>query len=765
MSPLDGSRVLKESSVPENKLNIVGSIINLATAAAKKIVNVATLKANLESRDTRDLANNQMFNCKVATTANINLLATFTTIDGVPLVNGDLVLVHKQDDPFQNKVAIWNSGTQLLTTAPTYTDKYNAVQSMNGTHVWINQGTFRNTLFTLWSNVESPVINVTPIYFREAKKYNAFGGIKLTQDTFEIKKHPTLGSAIVVSSLGLGLNESLLPGAGSISENSVLAPYITNFAETGGVSSLDNVALTKQITLEVDYLRHDATILIEPPTELEELAFEQPTNLVINRPLGTVVFDLVKRLGIPTGDYTTHIILKNGLIAAYDETNPPTSYANQFYAFTHEIQPSLPFVVNSVSYTPLSPMESQQIQVTVNLYTNAGITTNYEIINFGGAFSFDGYVGSQAADGTLVFLATPLGLGGAAKTLSFQVRSTPYVTPTSSTSIAIGALPFVIISTTVNTVDWKAGETRQVDLVLFTHPNITANYVITGLGSGFTFAGYVGGQTADGTLSFNVTANVGGANRTLSFGVQSGPYNVSNPYTNIFYIYRNLVDHVLVNGNGYLFRTNLPEPNLLSYTGWGSQDALLRQPRTVWIGDSAAKMFVESGYVIPQPNNQKPIEMLVTLANISSYSFTHPSPGGTFYPGWEANSYYDFIIGLSTRSIGIDANYLTSDFQYYVRFSNPDPINNPTTLTAQFFDQGGAVGATWNANGSEIRFLVTATTVAITDNAGNPIGGVSRVSSQVPVAGMHFALGVINETALDKSLVDMIQARIRGEWV
>jgi hypothetical protein len=754
MPLLDGSRGLKESSVPENKLNILGSLINLATAAAQKIVNVATLKAQLAIRDIRDLANTKTFKCKVATVVHLDLANTYSTIDGITLSNGDLVLVHLQNDPKDNMIARWSSATLLLTIADSYLDKYNETQSINGTHAWVEQGTWANTLFTLWANIDKPLLGITPVYFFEPKRYTASNGVQLIQNNFSFKAHP-LEDALLVSSLGVRIDKSKLPGAGSISAESIIPPYITLVNATGEDTSIDNVALTKTFTVTLNYIRHDATVQIEPPTEDDELAFEQPINIVINRPTGTVVFDLVKKLGIPTGNYETRIVIRNGLTTAFNETaTPPFSYTS-YYPFTHQIQASLPFVINSVSVTTAGWLQGETRQVSVSLYTNVDITELYELLNFGADFEVVGaFITNNPASGSLVFDVRPIGTfaSSANRTLSFGVRSFPYVAnnPYSNT-VLINRLPFEHTGVSIDTTDWIVGQTRTVSVTLYTNGAITDNYTVIDLGADFTFGTYID-QSADGTLQFTVTPTTRGA-KTLTFRVQSGIYATTIPYTNSsIFVYEGLASNELVTAGGYAERLFL-----------GADNTRLLQSTT---------SALHVNLFIPQYSTRTAKGLrLNTITN--NYASIQISDTVVDQIQQSVQSYYDYWIGLVALQ-GPTTQWKTPvtwqnpyELTHWVRITNNTTASDTSYLAAQFFDTNGAVGGTFNIKGQTIRMVVNDTTVSLKDSSGNDIGGVPRVSTVLPSSTNYFVVsGKTNQGSdvSNYSLLDITEIRLNGEW-
>lgn len=94
--------------------------------------------------------------CRVATTANINL-SGLQTIDGLPLVEGDRVLVKNQADPKAN--GIYNVAAGAWTRAIDFNGRYDVVQ---GTQVLVVAGTVAAGM-TWEVTTASPVIGATAI--------------------------------------------------------------------------------------------------------------------------------------------------------------------------------------------------------------------------------------------------------------------------------------------------------------------------------------------------------------------------------------------------------------------------------------------------------------------------------------------------------------------------------------------------------------------------------------------------------------------------
>lgn len=536
--------------------------------------------------------------------------------------------------------------------------------------------------------------------------------------------------------------------------------YMQDVSATGADTSLDNVALTKTFTFTTnENLSHLAVVEIVAYDPPEQPCFEQPSNVVIDRPNNIVTFDLVKILGIPVDTYTTYIILKNpGNAAAYNEIGtPPFSY-EQFYPFTHEIQPSLPFVINSVTVNTTDWLQSETRSVSVALYTNIGITELYELLDFGTNFEVVGaIVTNNPAGGSLVFNVRPIGifLTSNTRTLAFRVRSMPYVTDLHSQNITINPLPFTYGSVTVNTTDWKAGETRTVTITgIYTHPDITEDYTLVDLGSDFIFVSYID-QTPNGIFEFSVQALAGGSNKTLTFKVASGTYETSNTYSNTFYVFADIINKILAQTDG----------DFTNRSGLGVANSQLQQS-TIYQNQASpfVPILAESTRNLINPASATANEMIVNIGNI----FNATGSGDR----------YDWWIGLSTKAKngGMYAEFNVEPLvpsgeplhlNYWIRFTNPDPEADASYLTAQFYDTTGAIGATWNAVSSTIKFVITGTQVAITDEAGTTIGGVPRVSSIAPPANLHMAIScrVLNQNPnWNVSLLLINQITLKGEW-
>jgi hypothetical protein len=108
---VDGSRAFTGNIDAGSHLVVnVTDPVNAQDAATKAYVDL--MAAGLRPHGT----------CEVATTANLDLTQTVTSIDNYTLQDGDRVLVWKQTDAKENGIYTWASGTSLLTRAQDFDD-------------------------------------------------------------------------------------------------------------------------------------------------------------------------------------------------------------------------------------------------------------------------------------------------------------------------------------------------------------------------------------------------------------------------------------------------------------------------------------------------------------------------------------------------------------------------------------------------------------------------------------------------------------------
>lgn len=89
--------------------NSVSKIINLPNGTSSgDAVNLSQLQSAIEGLSWKD-------STRVTSTANINLAAPGTTIDGITMTSGDRVLVKDQTLQLQNGIYIWNGSAVTMT--------------------------------------------------------------------------------------------------------------------------------------------------------------------------------------------------------------------------------------------------------------------------------------------------------------------------------------------------------------------------------------------------------------------------------------------------------------------------------------------------------------------------------------------------------------------------------------------------------------------------------------------------------------------------
>lgn len=105
---------------------------------------------------------------RAASTANINLAAPGTTIDGVTMVANDRFLAKNQTTTTENGIYIWNGAAVAATRAP----DMNLSAEFNSATVPVVSGT-TNAGTTWRQTAASPVVGTTPIVF---SSFNAGAG-------------------------------------------------------------------------------------------------------------------------------------------------------------------------------------------------------------------------------------------------------------------------------------------------------------------------------------------------------------------------------------------------------------------------------------------------------------------------------------------------------------------------------------------------------------------------------------------------------------
>jgi len=100
------------------------------------------------------LSRAQITNVSCASTENIDLLSTVTTIDSYDLINASLVLLKNQTDPTENGVYIWSSTSQTLYKQSSFNTKVYVTNGTQSDTEWIQLDTDPQNLnavnYTLW---------------------------------------------------------------------------------------------------------------------------------------------------------------------------------------------------------------------------------------------------------------------------------------------------------------------------------------------------------------------------------------------------------------------------------------------------------------------------------------------------------------------------------------------------------------------------------------------------------------------------------------
>jgi len=155
-----------------------------------------------------DLVNNMGFKLvRVASTANVNIATTGNgaTMDGVPLVTGNRVLLKDQTDQTQN--GIYTVGASSLTRA---TDADTAAKLPPGTIVVVDQGTANADKMWMFITNAGYTMGTSNLVFtpygNAPNPYTAGNGINITGNTVSA----VAGAGITVTSGGIAIDPSVV---------------------------------------------------------------------------------------------------------------------------------------------------------------------------------------------------------------------------------------------------------------------------------------------------------------------------------------------------------------------------------------------------------------------------------------------------------------------------------------------------------------------------------------------------------------------------
>jgi hypothetical protein len=134
-----------------------GRIINLPNGVnPQDAITLSQAQAMVEGLNWKD-------DCRVATTANINLSSPGATIDGIAMAANDRVLVKDQTTTTQNGIYIWNGAAVAMTRAL----DASTFDELEGAKIRVTEGTVNNN--TDWNQTQvNGVIGTNNIVFASA---------------------------------------------------------------------------------------------------------------------------------------------------------------------------------------------------------------------------------------------------------------------------------------------------------------------------------------------------------------------------------------------------------------------------------------------------------------------------------------------------------------------------------------------------------------------------------------------------------------------
>ena len=184
---MPGNRTLDAITAPAANLNLNSKqITNLADPSA------GTDGANKQYVDNTAQGLDAKASCRVASTANLNLGAAGTIIDGISMVDGDRVLVKDQTTPAQNGIYIWAAGGVM-----TRSSDANTWAELPSAYVWVEIGTQADTGWVCTAD-QGGTINTTAVtwtQFSGAGQITSGAGLAKTGNTLDVGA----GSGITVN--------------------------------------------------------------------------------------------------------------------------------------------------------------------------------------------------------------------------------------------------------------------------------------------------------------------------------------------------------------------------------------------------------------------------------------------------------------------------------------------------------------------------------------------------------------------------------------
>lgn len=139
---------------------------------------------------------------RVATTASLTLSAPGSTIDGVTMVSGDLVLVKDQSTASQNGVYVWNGAASAMTRASVMDT---SGETLTGTLIGVSEGTINQTSLWQLATFAPITLNTTGLSFVQINSGNTMA--VSTDVTVDFGSTPTYAKQFTVTIPGLQTNQ------------------------------------------------------------------------------------------------------------------------------------------------------------------------------------------------------------------------------------------------------------------------------------------------------------------------------------------------------------------------------------------------------------------------------------------------------------------------------------------------------------------------------------------------------------------------------
>lgn len=213
ITTVDGTQNTRITNLESGKLNITGGTVSgpivyaSSPVGSSELVNKAYVDSSIQTAST-GLDSKQAV--KAATTANISLTGSVSTIDAVTITDGDRVLVKNQSNPVQNGIYIAN------TAGWTRSSDMDEPQEVSSAYVFVEQGGQAGKGFVVVGFVNGDVIGVADInwtQFSQAGAYTAGNGLTLNAGQFALANAVTAGTynQVTVDATGRVVAGSAIP--------------------------------------------------------------------------------------------------------------------------------------------------------------------------------------------------------------------------------------------------------------------------------------------------------------------------------------------------------------------------------------------------------------------------------------------------------------------------------------------------------------------------------------------------------------------------